>query len=98
MFIEFTKPAENEFIDVVEYYNGEREGLGFDFAVEVRKTLERIVQHPKAWTILSDRTRRCRMNRFPYGIIYQIRPDKILIIAIMHFHRHPEAWKSRLNS
>ena len=58
VIVEFIQPAEDEFIDAVTYYNGEREGLGYEFAVEVSRTLERIVQHPKAWTPLSDRTRR----------------------------------------
>lgn len=98
MRIEFIEPAEDEFLEAVKYYNEESEGRGFEFAAELSRTLERIVQHPKAWTPLTDRARRCRMNRFPYGIIYQIRPEKILIIAIMHFHRHPKTWKSRLST
>jgi len=98
MKIEFLKPAECEFLDAIEYYNNESEGLGYEFTIEVSKTLERIVQYPKAWTPLSKRTRRCRTKRFPYSVIYQIRPDKILIIAIMHMHCKPKNWKTRLKS
>lgn len=98
MKVEFLSVAEIEFNDAINYYNQQREGLGFEFGAEVKRTLGRIVQYPKAWTPVSKRARRCRTNRFPYGIIYQIRSDKILIIAIMHLHRDPETWRSRITN
>ena len=96
MRIEFLAPAEMELIDASSYYNIQSEGLGFEFASEVKKTIERIIQHPEAWTKLSKRTRRCRTNRFPYGVIYQIKEETILIVAVMHLSRDPQTWEARL--
>ena len=96
MNVEFLSPAEDEFVDAIAYYNLQSEGLGFEFAAEVTRTIGRIIQYPDAWTRLSNRTRRCRTNRFPYGIIYQMRTNKLLILAVMHFHRDPATWRSRL--
>lgn len=70
MRVEFLSIAEGEFAQAVDYYNEQSEGLGYEFALEAKRTLERIVQFPEAWSLLSPRTRRCRMNRFPYGIIF----------------------------
>ncbi|MBN2415435.1 type II toxin-antitoxin system RelE/ParE family toxin [bacterium] len=98
MNLEFIQPAEQEFFEAVNYLNSESEGLGYEFAAEIRSTLERIVQYPDAWHPLSKRTRRCRTKRFPYSIVYQVRPDMILVIAVMHMHRDPKTWKSRLGS
>ena len=89
MEIEFLTPANQKLIEIIDHYNSESEGLGYEFASEVKNTLERIVQYPDAWHPLSKRTRRCRTKRFPYSIIFQHRPDKILIIAIMHMHQKP---------
>ncbi len=96
MNIDFLAPAEAEFIDAIAYYNHQSEGLGFEFAAEVKRTLERITRYPEAWSMLSKRTRRCRTNRFPYGVIYQVRNETFLIVAIMHLHQHPQSWKLRL--
>ena len=44
MKVKFLSVAEVEFEETVVYYNQESEGLGFEFAAEVRRALERIVQ------------------------------------------------------
>jgi hypothetical protein len=96
MKIKFLEAAEKEFEDVVIYYNQQSDGLGYEFAAEVRRTIKRIDEYIEAWAPLSERTRRCRTNRFPYGIIYQARVDIILIVSVMHIHKHPDSWKSTI--
>jgi hypothetical protein len=88
--------AEREFAEVVEHYNGERPGLGYEFAEEVRRAFGRIRAFPEAWPSFSKRTRRCMVSRFPYGILCQIRSDCILVVAIMHLKRDPGTWTERV--
>ena len=97
MVVKFLTPAQAELAEATAYYNSQESDLGSQFVEEVRRTLERILQFPQAWSPVSKRTRRCRTNKFPYGIIYQVRNDVLLIIAVMHLHREPETWKSRLH-
>jgi plasmid stabilization system protein ParE len=96
MIHRFLAPARAELEEAVDYYEGCRPGLGQEFAVEVQTAIARIVQHPLACARISKRSRRCRVTRFPYGIIYQIRPDHIVIVAVMHLRRDPSYWKSRI--
>jgi hypothetical protein len=96
MDVVFLAPAQAEFAEAVVYYNSQHDGLGEEFAEEVQHTIARIIEYPEAWSLLSRRTRRCPTNRFPYGIIYQVRGGTLLIIAVMHLHRAPDAWRSRL--
>jgi plasmid stabilization system protein ParE len=98
MRIEILSAAEDELADAISYYNEQSEGLGYEFAAEIDQTFARILQFPDAWFPLSPRTRRCRAKRFPYGVIYQVRSDIILVVAIMHMRRHPDSWKKRLSS
>lgn len=97
MKVSFLPPAQAELREAIAYYNDQSEGLGHEFAAEVKRALQRIIQFPDAWTPLSRQTRRCRLKRFPYGLIYQKRHETILIVAVMHLHRHPESWRARLD-
>lgn len=96
MVVKFLEPAQAELVEAIAYYDSQEQGLGSQFAEEVRRTIERILQYPEAWSPISKRTRRCRTNKFPYGIIYQIQGDVVLIVAVMHLRREPMTWKNRL--
>jgi plasmid stabilization system protein ParE len=97
MKIKLLSVAEQEFVEAVDYYNDQCQGLGYEFAAEINSTMERIVSFPQAWTQISSRTRRCLTNKFPFGVIYQVRNDTILIIGIMHMKRDPIRWQKRLD-
>jgi mRNA-degrading endonuclease RelE of RelBE toxin-antitoxin system len=98
MKMRFLDIAQLALDQAIEYYNCESPGLGYEFLTEVLKALDRIGEFPEAWHRLSERTRRCQTRRFPYGIIYQIRDNEILVVAIANLHRRPEYWKNRLKS
>lgn len=96
MQIRFLEIARIELDNAVAYYNNESPSLGDRFLQEALHTLNRIGEFPDAWHHCSERTRRCLTRRFPYGVIYQVRNDGILVIAIAHLHRKPEYWKDRI--
>lgn len=97
MTYSFHPEAEKELNDAIDYYNHCQHGLGLDFAKEVYTSIQNILLFPKAWTPLSKNTKRCLLNRFPYGIIFQIAKDQIFIIAVMQLNREPRYWKTRKN-
>jgi len=96
MKISFLDAAQSEFDDATDYYEEQRSELGFEFAEEVEQALERINHYPEAWSPLSPRVRRCLVNRFPYSVIYELRSEIIIIVAIQHHHQKPESWRSRV--
>ena len=91
----FHPDAEVELREAANYYDDCQTGLGLDFAEEVYAAISRIIKYPDAWSRLSSNTRRCLTNRFPFGIIYQVKSDNLYIIAIANLHRRPEYWKER---
>ena len=97
MKVSFLTIAQSEFEESIEYYDKQRMGLGLEFSDEVGKALERISHYPEAWSQLSPRIRRCLVNRFPYSVIYEVRSELLIIVAIQHHHRKPESWRSRVN-
>lgn len=92
----FHSEAEEEFLNAIDYYEEHKFGLGSEFAIEVHSTIENIISFPTAWPLLEYDIRRSLTQRFPYGIIYSIEKDLIFILAVMHLHREPEYWKSRI--
>ena len=97
MEIRLLKPAQAELDDGIIYFEEQVSGLGIEFLDEILETFKRIKLNPDAWTPFSKRARRCLVHRFPYGIIYQIRENEILIIAIAHQHRKPDYLWNRIN-
>jgi len=91
----FHEDAEAEFDHAVGYYEDCQTGLGLEFAREVYGTIERILRFPRAGTPLSRNTRRCLVNRFPYGVIYQVKSRAIRVIGVADLRRRPGYWKGR---
>ena len=89
-------PARQELRDAARYYEDCVPGLGHDFLREVRETVHRIIQWPQAWQPLDQEIRRCRTHRFPYGIVYVMENGGVLIVSVMHLHRHPHSWRKNL--
>lgn len=96
MNIRFRKEAADELASAVGYYNNERPGLGYEFAIEVRNTLKRIKIFPEAWPFLTPNIRRCIVKRFPFAVLYHIDKEYLLVIAVMHLKREPGYWKGRV--
>ena len=92
----FEANAQREIDDAVEYYDGVSPQLGDDFMEAVTRLISQILNFPKACPELSLSIRRCRVKRFPYGLIYRLGNDEIEILAVMHFSREPTYWVDRL--
>lgn len=95
MTYRFLSPAKAELAEATEYYENASPGLGLEFLDEIETTIARVMRQPEAWTKISENHRRCLTRRFPYGIVYSVEKDEILITAVMNLRRHPDSWKSR---
>jgi plasmid stabilization system protein ParE len=87
--------ASAELEEAAEYYEVRRANLGQQFIQQVEAALEFVKLFPNGWPRVSERSRRIRTRRFPYGVVYQIHADYIRVIAIMHLHRRPGYWLGR---
>ncbi len=92
----FHPDAKIELFTAIKYYEECSSGLGLDFSEEIYSSIQQIVKFPLAWSPISKNLRRCLTKRFPYGIIYTIHEDTILILVIMHLSKKPTYWHKRL--
>ena len=100
MKVTFLKLAEKELDDAFAYYESIQRGLGFRFLAEVELSESRIKNFPKSYEKIGTYSRRCLVQKFPYGLIYQYLETRkeILIVAVSHLHRKPEYWAKRENN
>lgn len=96
MTYRFLSPAQQDLAEAVEYYEKASPGLGLEFLDEVERTVSRILLNPEAWTAVGEHHRRCRARRFPYGLLYTVERDVVVITAVMDLRRNPDTWKKRL--
>ncbi len=95
----FHPEAEIELTKAIDYFEDQQRELGFEFSVEIYKTIQRIKENPRSWTKVSGSIRRVLVQRFPFGILDHFDPDSsyIFIIAVMHLRRKPGSWKERID-
>lgn len=96
MRFDFHPEALDEYADAAKCYAGVKDRLGLRFVDVVEEAIERIVQHPEAFQMIDEDIRRCLTRIFPYGIIFTIEADYVLIVAVAHCSRKPFYWKGRI--
>lgn len=96
MSLRLLESAQAELDDAIDWYAAQAPGLGDAFLVETLRALELIEHHPDAWHPLTESTRRCRLRRFPHGVIYTRIDNDILVLAVAHLHRRPGNWRDRI--
>jgi hypothetical protein len=67
--VRFLEIAEIELDQAIRWYGAQAPGLGNAFLIEVLSAADRIARRPEAWQPLGEGVRRCRLGRFPYGLI-----------------------------
>lgn len=96
MIVSLHPLAERELNDAAQYYEMESEGLGAAFLGEVERCCGSIVEHPQAGRTIRGAVRRRLIARFPYAILYTLRPDVVRVVAVMNLKRRPGYWAGRV--
>ena len=91
----FLTPASQEFLEAVDYYEGQAPGLGKDLILDVEGSLNLIFEFPNLGSPGPAGTRRIHLHRFPYSLVYRIEPEVLRVIAFEHHRRRPGFWKDR---
>ena len=91
----FHPEALTEYAEAVQYYSEQRAEVAQAFINAVEDAVYQIRESPNRSSLVDDNVRRCLTRKFPYGILYTIEQDYILILAVMHCSREPGYWKSR---
>lgn len=93
--IRFHFEAESEMIEAATWYESQQTNLGKRFLASVQDAINRLELNPSLYPVVEHDARRCLTRTFPFGVIFLIRPDMIVIMAVMHLLRNPDYWKNR---
>ena len=97
MRLSFHIHVQQEVNDAVRWYEEQSDGLGDTFFEQLQATLALISEHPErcSFWLRSKTIRRAKMNRFPYDVLFEIRPDRVRVICLRHEKRHPNYGSGR---
>jgi len=94
--ISLSAESRQDLREIVDYYEERQENLGQRFIHELVVVLERVVDRPGSFPNLYRDVRRARFDHFPYGVFFRRDSEGVIrVIAIVHLHRHPRAWRGR---
>lgn len=93
----FHPEARLDFINAATHYAAIRPDLGQRFYRHIAGLIAEIEADPTLFRVYRLPSARRHFRRpFPYAIVYVIKPDGVLIVAIMHFKQPPTYWRQRL--
>jgi plasmid stabilization system protein ParE len=94
--VAFLALAEKELDDAVAWYDRQAAGLGRELLDELDRALRSALAFPLSYPEIEPGLRRCRLGRFPYGVIYGLDGDTLVVVAVAHLHRQPRYWIDRI--
>jgi hypothetical protein len=94
----FHREADAEYAAAAEYYARINPELGGRFHDEIERLIAEACVHPQAFRRVRGDIRRHFTTAFPYGILFEDKPDVVRILAVMPLHRDPDYWLHRLTN
>lgn len=89
------REARMEADEAASFYGARQPGLDRRFLDILEDALHRISRRPHMYLKVEGDIHKCRLPRFPYGVIYRIKAETVELHAIMHLKREPGYWKAR---
>lgn len=90
--------AEQDLKEAFSWYEDKRIGLGFEFLLQVDAGINFIKRSPELHPIEYQGTKKHLIKRFPYKIIYLVKEENIIVLAVLHGKRSPDLLRNRIDS
>lgn len=94
--LEFHSAARHEATQALLWYAEQNVKVAHAFAAELQRAVSSIESDPSRLPTLGPELHFSRLKRFPYLLIFRIKPTAIQILAGAHSSRRPGYWTQRL--
>jgi plasmid stabilization system protein ParE len=97
----FFAEALAEYEDAVVYYEKREEGLGARLVQEFDEAVAVALEYPEAFATVQEvpvafGLRWVMLRSFPIKLVYTVRDETLLLVAVFHARRRPGYWLERL--
>ncbi len=89
--------AQQDIIESIEWYNKEKENLGFEFYENVIAKINLLTDNPLHYSIRFKDVRTAKVSKYPYLIYFKIQESSssINILGVLHTSRNPQLIRKR---
>lgn len=94
--LRFHRAARAEVRVAAEHYAGIYPELGGQFYDAIEQLVREVRAQPTVFRMFDPPVRRHFGTRFPYAVVYLDLPDRVWIVAVMHFKQRPGYWAERI--
>jgi plasmid stabilization system protein ParE len=87
--------ADAEALEAYDWYAQRNPAAAEGFRIELRDAIDRIAERPELAPPFDGDVRRSLLRGYPYGVLYEVGPEAVVVLAIMHLRRAPGYWRDR---
>ncbi|MDN5285162.1 MAG: Plasmid stabilization system protein [Mucilaginibacter sp.] len=89
--LRFHPKAEIEYLEAFVWYEEQLDKLGERFESSVERKLQNIISNPLFYPNKKFKCRECKIEDFPYLLVYKVYPERnlIFIVSVFHTSRKP---------
>ena len=96
--VRYVDEAREEFLHEVAYFTSVSPSLGKRFDEAVQKAEALAAEFAEMGTPFEYGTHRVFTGKFKFSLVYLVRPDEVVVIALAPFKRKPGYWRSRIST
>jgi hypothetical protein len=94
--LKFHKESKKDLNAILNFYKIKNVNILNQFKIELSNKIKSIKNSPQLYSKIKGNIRKCKLNKYPFNIIFVEKENIILILAIAHFKRKPYYWKKRI--
>lgn len=73
--------ALSEIQDAFDWYEEQKDGLGYELLEEIELCFQKLTEHPSRYSYINPLYRRIKTNRFPYILVLKLKMKASLLTA-----------------
>jgi len=95
--IEFHPEAIRETREAIQWCRQRDENVASEFRALLKSAVELVSRFPESWSEYLVDARGFRFQKFPFVLVYIIRGERIIVVALAHSKGKPGFWRERLD-